>query len=244
MGTESGVSGFSDFSLKKRNTSCFYFGTPVVRIPSPQAASALRLGYLYQKGDDEITSHNQEQAQHFYQKAYFMGVSPLVIGEMYELIHKDLESAVEWYDKEKTDKIQAFYKMGRALKSKEDWNLSAEFYKKSIKQYDEAIRDQKKDDDRWMHLEGYEETLEWSDSVKANELLSTIETWFNAIRWISSSKNKFLPVFGNKNQLKESALALAWFHYRGRLKTGVNKTKASYFFSGRGFLIRKVTPLC
>ena len=229
-GAENGLNTFSAFSLKKRNTSCFYFGAPIIGIPSPQAASALRLGYLYQKGDDDVISHDPDKAQHFYQKAYFLGVSPLVIGEMYELLHEDLESAVEWYEKEQTDKIQAFYKTGRALMSAGDLNLSAEFYKKSIEQHDKTTRGLERVNNMKLNFEGYDEVLDLRNPARANALLSRAEYWFNFTKEADLWKDKPLPMSVNKDHLRESALALAWFHYRGQLKTGANKNKAWYFF--------------
>ena len=222
---------FSRFSLNQRNQSCFHFGNPAGWIPSPGAASALRLGYLYRKGGDEYVS-NPEKSHELYRRAYLMGVAPWIIGDIHEMSFKDHKQAVEWYKMEQEKTLLASYKTAQALESAGELDRSAYFYKKAIAEYDEKIRDW--EGDSWVKFDGNQDLLLERDPVLADKWMDSVEKWFNWFRLFYEeryqSRRLEPPLFQQGSALKESALTLAWFHYKGRLKTGVDNKKARYFF--------------
>ena len=129
---------FSKFSADMHNRSLFHGSLSV--IPSPAAASALRLGFLYREGrmGNEEYPLDRKSADEFYHKAFFAGVPAWVIGEIHTLLHHDHKAAVEWYKKEALLSTQIFYRTGLSYEKLNQPDEAAKWYRRILKAPQEA----------------------------------------------------------------------------------------------------------
>ena len=197
---------FSPFS-KQENASVKHFGLKLALIPSPGAASALRLGFLFGTGDRKLAvSPYPEKSEEFYNKAYSMGAPAWVIGEMYE--RHDLQKAIEWFNKETEEESLAMFSVGLALqKAEKKVEEAAQYYKKAAGKWGAEI----------AGMMDEESPALYEDLVGV----------YNGAR-VGREDPSFRQ---NRLYAIKALIKLGELHYTGQLGDGKHKETARWFYS-------------
>ena len=196
---------FSPFS-ELENASVKHWGLKLGFIPSPGAASALRLGFLFGTGNRKhAVLPYPEKSEEFYNKAYDMGAPAWIIGEMYG--RHDLQKAIEWFKKETEEESLAMFSVGLALQKAGEIEEAAQYYKKAAGKWGAAVA-AKADEESPALYEG---------------LVGMYNGARGGVEDPSFRQNRLYAI--------EALIKLGELHYSGRLGEGKHKETARWFYS-------------